>query len=193
MTRRPHTPTRGSAPAEARSNDDAGGASSGHRAAADTDVFADAMRDVVRLPPDPRGHAPRRPTVVPPPRARLTPAPMTWDAGDDGLADEFLAPGMDRRELRRLRRGEHAPTARLDLHGETSADAIEKVEVFLAASRRTHRVVCIVHGRGLHSPGRAVLKTDVRQHLGRHAAVLAWVDAPRADGGEGAVYVLLRR
>jgi DNA-nicking Smr family endonuclease len=51
-----------------------------------------------------------------------------------------------------------------------------------------------VHGRGLHSKGNvSVLKTRVRQCLRRHQAVLAYADAPRKDGGSGAVYVLLRK
>jgi len=49
-----------------------------------------------------------------------------------------------------------------------------------------------VHGRGLHSTGKAVLRADVRALLRSHRAVLAYSDAPRDDGGSGAVYVLLR-
>jgi DNA-nicking Smr family endonuclease len=37
------------------------------------------------------------------------------------------------------------------------------------------------------------LKTQVRACLRRHHGVLAYTDAPRADGGAGAVYVLLRK
>jgi len=33
----------------------------------------------------------------------------------------------------------------------------------------------------------------VRECLRQHRAVLAYADAPRADGGTGAVYVLLRK
>jgi DNA-nicking Smr family endonuclease len=39
----------------------------------------------------------------------------------------------------------------------------------------------------------SVLKTRVRQYLRHHPAVLAYADAPRAAGGSGAVYVLLRK
>jgi DNA-nicking Smr family endonuclease len=52
----------------------------------------------------------------------------------------------------------------------------------------------VVHGRGLHSAGNvAILKSRVRAALREHPAVLAFTDAPRTDGGQGAVYVLLRR
>jgi DNA-nicking Smr family endonuclease len=46
----------------------------------------------------------------------------------------------------------------------------------------------------LHSEGNlSILKTRVRECLRQHRAVLAYADAPRADGGTGAVYVLLRK
>ena len=68
-----------------------------------------------------------------------------------------------------------------------------EVERLLAMNRRAFRCVAIVHGRGLHSEGNiAVLRTEVRLLLRAHPAVLAYADAPRDDGGTGAVYVLLR-
>jgi DNA-nicking Smr family endonuclease len=158
---------------------------------ADADEFSRAMRGVTPLRRDARGRVRSRPT---PP----APATRSEDRREDvpePRADGFAAPGIDRRELRRLRRGEYPPAARLDLHGETAADAVARAERFLAASRhRRFRCVCIVHGRGLHSEaGAAVLKTRVREHLRTSPHVLAWADAPRHDGGPGAVYVLLRR
>jgi DNA-nicking Smr family endonuclease len=68
------------------------------------------------------------------------------------------------------------------------------VKQFIDIQRQRHRCVCIVHGRGLHSKENvSVLKTRVRQYLRRHPAVLGYADAPRTDGGSGAVYVLLRK
>ena len=102
---------------------------------------------------------------------------------------------MDRRELRKLKRGDYSPTGRLDLHGHTAAEAVASVKQFMD-SRRRHRCVCIciVHGRGLHSAGNvAVLRRKVRECLRQHPATLAYADAPRDDGGAGAVYVLLRK
>jgi DNA-nicking Smr family endonuclease len=82
----------------------------------------------------------------------------------------------------------------LDLHGQTAAEAIATLEQFIEGRRHRHRCVCVVHGRGLHSKENvSVLKARVRQYLRRHPAVLAYADAPRTDGGRGAVYVLLRK
>ena len=59
------------------------------------------------------------------------------------------------------------------------------------------RCVLIVHGRGLHSRDQLpVLKEALRGWLATHRLarhVLAFATARPADGGGGAVYVLLRR
>ena len=157
---------------------------------ADADAFARAMAedDVVRLPADSR----ERVRTVPP--ISLLPAATPVD--DDGDSGEnFAAHGVNRREIRKLTRGEYAAADRRDLHGMTAAAACATVKQFLEVSRHNrHRCVCIVHGRGLRSPGGvAVLKARVRDYLRSHPAVLAYANAPRSDGGAGAVYVLLRR
>jgi len=160
--------------------------------ASDASAFARAMAEeqVVRLPPDRHGRVRAAPPVSLPPAA----AP-SGDDDDDESTVEFAAPGVDRREIRKLKRGEHVAADRRDLHGMTAAAACASVKQFLDSSRHNrHRCVCIVHGRGLRSPGGvAVLKARVREYLRSHRAVLAYADAPRSDGGAGAVYVLLRR
>jgi DNA-nicking Smr family endonuclease len=109
--------------------------------------------------------------------------------------DSFVAPGVDRRELRKLRRGDYEPDVRIDLHGLMAKEAVARVtRVLDSGPGRRPRCLCVVHGRGLHSAGNvAVLKSRVRAVLCAHPAVLAFTDAPRTDGGQGAVYVLLRR
>jgi DNA-nicking Smr family endonuclease len=115
--------------------------------------------------------------------------------GETDDSANFVAPGVDRREIRKLKRGDHAPAERRDLHGMKAAEAAAAVKHFLTTSRhKHHRCVCIVHGRGLHSSGcTPVLKTTVRALLRSDRSVLAYADAPASDGGAGAVYVLLRR
>jgi DNA-nicking Smr family endonuclease len=160
---------------------------------ADVEHFARAMADVVRLAPDPRGRVRVDPHISAPRAA--TPSSSSAGQDDDDSAEAgFVAPGVDRRELRKLKRGAHAPGSRLDLHGMTAAEGIASVTRFIDSGRHRHRCVCIVHGRGLHSEGNvSILKTRVRECLRQHRAVLAYADAPRADGGAGAVYVLLRK
>ncbi len=156
----------------------------------DADAFAREMRDVVRLQPDPRGRVrSATPRLIPPS------APSSDHDPVDSEASDYVAHGVDRREIRKLKQGSYKVGDWRDLHGMTAAEARVSVEQFIVSSRhRGHRCICIVHGRGLHSPGNApVLKARVREVLRSHRSVLAFTDAPSSDGGKGAVYVLLRR
>ena len=157
--------------------------------AEDDDPFAREMRDVVRLEPDPRGRVHREAPISPPRHS-----PQRTEHTDVSDHD-FVAHGVDRREIRKLKKGEYIVLGRSDLHGMTSADAIVSVRRFIENSRhRGHRCVCIIHGRGLHSKdNQPILKTLVREYLRSHRSVLAYTDAPVSDGGSGAVYVLLRK
>ena len=96
---------------------------------------------------------------------------------------------------RRLHGGRFSVQAFLDLHGLRSAEAAAAVDAFLTESlRRGRRVVLIVHGRGLSSPGEPVLKRAVVRWLtsGKWRKwVLAFTSAPKHDGGAGGTYILL--
>jgi DNA-nicking Smr family endonuclease len=167
----------------------------GERTLTDAEWLARAMADVVPLR-DRRERVRAEPPIEVPkgPRASTPPPAREQPDEDDDSASSFAVPGVDRREIRKLKRGDHVPGRRLDLHGVTAAEAVAKVTRFIADSRPLHRCVCIIHGRGLHSAGNvAILKMRVRACLRRHQAVLAYADAPPSDGGAGAVYVLLRK
>lgn len=108
-----------------------------------------------------------------------------------------LARGVDAAHLRRLRRGEPPPDRELDLHGLAAREAREDVAFELReAFDAGERCLRIVHGRGLHSPGAPVLKEALLEWLqepGLGERVLAFASAPPAQGGAGALLVLLRR
>ncbi len=108
-----------------------------------------------------------------------------------------LAPGVDRRHLRRLRSGAVEVDRRVDLHGMDLAGAEAALrEALLAALAAGARCVLVVHGRGLHSPAGPVLKEALPAWLAAPPVgprVLAFATAGRAAGGAGATYVLLRR
>lgn len=131
---------------------------------------------------------------VSPLRLSPTAASSARDEPADHNDAAFAAPGVDRRELRKLKRGDYVAGDRLDLHGLMATEAVAQATSFVDRCRSRHRCVCIVHGRGLHSEGNvAILRARVRAALRQHRAVLAYSDAPRGDGGAGAVYVLLRK
>ncbi|MDN5871803.1 MAG: Smr/MutS family protein [Nitrococcus sp.] len=115
-------------------------------------------------------------------------------ANETGEELAFLRPGLQRRVLRRLRRGHYSVAAELDLHGMTVAIAHGALARFLAhCRRRDYRCVRIVHGKGQRSSNRGpILKGKVDRWLRQRAEVLAFCSTPPMDGGTGAVYVLLQ-
>lgn len=122
----------------------------------------------------------------------------TFDITETDEYVEGARVGIDPRMVTRLRRGEFAMQEHIDLHGMIQPAAHDALTTFIVDSvRKGHRSVLVVHGRGLRSPGgRPVLKHATVQWLshgtiGGH--VLAFATARPADGGAGAMYVLLRR
>lgn len=113
---------------------------------------------------------------------------------DLGGADSFLRCGVPRSVLRDLRRGRWSIQDHIDLHGLNRQQAHAEVARFVAEARSTgKRCLRIVHGRGHGSPGReAILRQLVKAWLGRHRDVLAFCHAPPSDGGDGALWVLLK-
>jgi DNA-nicking Smr family endonuclease len=121
-----------------------------------------------------------------------------FDISDSSEYVEGAVVGLDPRILRRLRRGEFAYQAILDLHGMSSAAARVEVERFvLGAIAAGHRGILIVHGRGRNSKDNVpILKERLKSWLARGRigrGILAFTSARPADGGTGALYVLLRR
>jgi len=116
----------------------------------------------------------------------------TLEAGDElsYRRDEVPPP-----VLKRLARGEYAAQEELDLHGLPARTAEALLREFLRDCR-VHGVGCvrIVHGKGLNSPERMpVLKNLVDRVLRHRADVLAFHSPPAAQGGSGAVLVLLEK
>jgi DNA-nicking Smr family endonuclease len=118
-----------------------------------------------------------------------------WDADiDTGDLIQFIRQGLPGDILRKLKRGHWAVQATLDLHGLTTAGARTGLAKFLAFARHGGaRCVRIVHGKGYRSEGGIpLIRNKVRLSLSQREEVLAFCDAPPADGGSGAVVVLLR-
>jgi DNA-nicking Smr family endonuclease len=120
---------------------------------------------------------------------------------DIEFLDEFvtgLGPGVDRRLLDQLKKGQFAIQDHLDLHGFTWAEAREELLGFVGRSAlEQKRCVLIIHGRGLHSRTPVpVLREGLLALLTRgplRKKILAFSTARPVDGGPGSMYVLLRR
>ncbi|MDQ2736089.1 MAG: Smr/MutS family endonuclease [Pseudomonadota bacterium] len=111
---------------------------------------------------------------------------------DDALSFRRRGIGID--VVRKLRRGVWVLQAEIDLHGLRRDEARERLAGFLRkAARAGLRCIRIVHGKGHGSPGgEPVLKAKVKSWLMQQDAVLAFTYARAADGGHGALIVLLR-
>jgi DNA-nicking Smr family endonuclease len=146
-------------------------------------------------PPKPAGKsapkpAPRLPSAAPP---RPTPP----------LAD------LDRRHTRRIASGKVEIDARIDLHGLRQSDAHMRLRGFLLdAHARGLRTVLVITGKGgeaqkgdymgdaFGQPRRGVLRRNVPAWLDEpelRAVVVGYTTAGTRHGGEGALYVQLRR
>jgi DNA-nicking Smr family endonuclease len=119
-------------------------------------------------------------------------APSALETGD---ALAYHRDGIPRQVMKRLARGEYAAQEELDLHGLPARAAESLLREFLRDCRM-HGVGCarIVHGKGRNSEERLpVLKNLVDRVLRQRADVLAFHSPPPAQGGTGAVLVLLER
>ncbi len=106
----------------------------------------------------------------------------------------FRRPGIGTDVTRKLRQGHWSIQRHLDLHGLRSDDARQALGEFIRdVCQLGIRCVRVVHGKGLGSPGKApVLKNKVHGWLVQKNEVLAFVQARPADGGAGALVVLLK-
>lgn len=111
---------------------------------------------------------------------------------DEALS--FRRPGVGPGVVKRLRRGDWVIQRQIDLHGLRRDEAREQLAEFLReAVRQGLRCVRVIHGKGNGSPGREpVLKGKVRTWLVQKDEVIAFTQARAADGGHGALVVLLR-
>ena len=153
--------------------------------------------------------------AVPEPPARARPRPRARMAERDeaqalddfrhGRGEAFaiergdvLAHRQDQvppRTLKRLAQGLFAAQDELDLHHVDAASAETLLRRFLGDARDAGLgCVRVVHGKGINSADSLpVLKNVVDRVLRQRADVLAFHSAPPAQGGTGAVLVLLAR
>jgi DNA-nicking Smr family endonuclease len=169
----------------------------------DAALFRDAIGPVRALPVAP----------APPPKPKPRPAARMAERDEADARSEFRRALADhdaieagdvlsyRREtvpprtLQRLRKGLYAVQDELDLHHADAAQAEKMLRTFLAEAH-AHDAGCvrIIHGKGRHGDSALpVLKNLVDRVLRHRADVLAFHSAPPAQGGTGAVLVLLAR
>ena len=154
------------------------------------------------------GRAPElKPARPPPPRPEPSAPPSRPRPAEPAPQPVVL----ERRKARRIARGHHEIEARLDLHGQTQDEAHAALTAFI---RRCHaaglRTVLVITGKGgpaperdahaapVHHPARprGVLKRNVPRWLAGpelRPYVISFSSAHVRHGGDGALYVMLRR
>jgi DNA-nicking Smr family endonuclease len=150
------------------------------------------VRPVKPLPPARE----TRPAVLPPAKTIAAPKPRPNAA----------AISLDRQTARHLEKGRLELEARLDLHGLRQRDAHAQLRRFLkTAQARGQRHVLVITGKGAvqtesksfyAEEERGVLRQAVPRWLAEPdlaELVVSFSSAPRRLGGEGALYVRLRK
>ncbi len=179
-------------------------------------LCAEVMRDARVLDPVVRRRSAQAPPV---PENRVPSEPAKEDSAPRPSAppvaprrrDTTAVPapggGTDRRTQVRLRRGQVEIDGRVDLHGMTQHQARPALESFVdRAVAAGHRCVLVITGKGSARPdddqgfmpdrARGVLREQVPRWLvlpPLARLVVTWQPAARQHGGEGALYLLLRR
>ena len=166
----------------------------------DAALFRAAIGPVRELPAPPAG----------PEKPKPRPAARMRERDEDAARDEFrlaldempLLAGdplryrrdeVPPRVLQRLSRGQYSAQDEIDLHLADLATAETLLRRFLReAVDAGIGCVRVIHGKGLNSPdGLPLLKNLVDRLLRQRADVLAFHSTPPAQGGTGAVLVLL--
>ena len=149
------------------------------------DDAAEVSKPPLKHPPKFKKPAPVHKAVAPPPPAKSVAPPL-----------EPKMATLTRRMKGRVAKGKHAIDARLDLHGFTQHEAHSVLLRFLRnAHARDARLVLVITGKG-RGGEIGVLRRQVPQWLGLpefRTLVVGFEDAAITHGGEGALYVRVRR
>ncbi len=107
----------------------------------------------------------------------------------DAAAEEEALSAAERRQILRAK----SPDAVIDLHGLSRDEAWLRLSAFFAAARRDGaEKVLVVHGKGNHSEGEAVLKRTTREFVERCPFAGECGQADSRSGGAGATWVILK-
>ncbi len=171
----------------------------------DADLFRRTIGDVKPIAaPDKAESTPPRPLPIAHQHLADEEAALAESLSDEFSVESLLdtdetlsyaRTGIGNDTLRKLRRGHWVIQTQLDLHGLRTEEAREALAEFMRnCARRGLRCVRIIHGKGLGSINKEpVLKNKVRNWLVQKDEVLAFCQARAADGGAGALIVLLKQ
>jgi len=113
---------------------------------------------------------------------------------ESGEELRYLKAGHSPDILNKLKKGYWVTQKSIDLHGLISEEAKAYIVNFINECKKNKiRCIKIIHGKGLRSYNKEpVLRNKVKNWLVQKDEVIAYIEAPRHDGGSGAVLVLLK-
>jgi len=157
----------------------------------DAELFKAAVAKVQPLPHEARAAAPRA-------RAKRAPVQSSERPAQGLFREEgelFYRADLAKERLKELQRGRFRPSATIDLHGQTVAQAEHALLQFLNAHTDfTFRCLLVITGKGSHSPeGYSPVRIAALDLLHAQSWVQAYCWAQPEDGGTGAFYVLTRK
>lgn len=160
----------------------------------------------VEMPGEPAPEAPSAsPRAISAATGKAPPPPGTPDepfkpflpAYVPPVSSPSARPDLDRPTHGKIARGRLSIDSRIDLHGMSQADAHGTLLAFLhRASAAGHRHVIVITGKGRSRGGEGILRRAVPGWFATAAfrgLVSAWATAAQHHGGEGALYVRLRK
>jgi DNA-nicking Smr family endonuclease len=170
----------------------------------DDDLFRSLYGDIERVKHDrvapwrrkPKVKARRDDAHQDEPEVGLSPWPELPENDPEHVSSSaYQAEGIQHKVMRKLRRGQIRIETGIDLHGMTRVMALQELQEFIASSRsRGISCIQVIHGKGtLSAGGKAVLKPSVAAWLRQMPEVLAYCPCLPGDGGDGALYVLLKK
>ncbi len=167
------------------------------------ELWSHVTKAVTRMKPDKSKKSDEAPLVNPITQRAIpsSPAQPAKIQSDQPKRDEPALAPFDRRLKQRLVRGNQAIDARIDLHGFTQAQAYDALVRFVRSARGDGaRIVLVITGKGSLRGGvngeRGVLRRQVPLWLKSpqlRECVVGIEAAHFVHGGEGALYVRLRR
>jgi len=164
-------------------------------------IWARIARTVEAFPgkeiPEDDWFAVEPPTPVPPAAAPEKPVRSAQPAPAANAQSRKQPHPIEKPVIRKLARGRLPIDGRIDLHGLTQSEAHNLLFGFLArAHERGLRHVLVITGKGTSRGSEGALKRAVPVWLTKpefRFLISGYEDAARGHGGEGALYIRLRR
>jgi DNA-nicking Smr family endonuclease len=154
-------------------------------------LWRETMRGVTPLRPDMPEDIVVAPLPPPPRETKSRRLPVSTQSAPPPPRATKSIDALDRRTATRLKRGTLPIEARLDLHGMTQAEAHDALTRFIArAQKHGSRAVLVVTGKSGVLHGTVPRWLEEGENRGRITAIRR---AHAQHGGEGALYLMLRR